>query len=85
MSGGKAIIAMPAAAAGGKYSKILPALKEGAVVTLSRNDVHYVVTEYGVADLRGKTVRERAQALIKVAHPVHRDNLTMFARKHNLL
>ncbi|MHB1652850.1 MAG: acetyl-CoA hydrolase/transferase family protein [Desulfitobacteriaceae bacterium] len=83
--GGKAIIAMPSSAAGGKVSRIVPLLKEGAVVTTSRNDVQYVVTEYGVADLRAKTNRERAGALISVAHPDHRENLGVFARKRNLI
>jgi acyl-CoA hydrolase len=56
-------------------SKIVPTLKEGAIVSLSRNDVDYVVTEYGVAHLRGKTVGERADALIAIAHPDFRDEL----------
>jgi 4-hydroxybutyrate CoA-transferase len=67
--GGKSIIAMPSTAAGGKLSRICVELDRGAAVTTSRNDVHYVVTEYGVAELRGKSLRQRAQALIAVAHP----------------
>ncbi len=74
--GGKAIIAMPATASGGKISRIVSRLDEGSCVTTSRSDVHYVVTEYGVADLRGKTVRERARALIAIAHPDFRAELT---------
>jgi 4-hydroxybutyrate CoA-transferase len=67
--GGKSIIAMPSTAAGGKISRICRELDKGAAVTTSRSDVHYVVTEYGVADLRGKTLRQRAKALTAIAHP----------------
>lgn len=74
--GGKAIIAMPATASGGKVSRIVSRLDEGACVTTSRNDVHYVVTEFGVADLRGRTLRERAHDLIAIAHPDFRAELT---------
>ncbi len=73
--GGKSIIAMPSTAAGGKISKIVPLLDPGAAVTTSRNDVSYVVTEYGVASLKGKTLRERARALIQIAHPDFRPSL----------
>lgn len=72
---GKAIIAMPSTASKGKLSRIVPFLDYGSAVTTSRNDVHYVVTEYGIAQLRGKSLRERAQALIKIAHPDFRDQL----------
>ena len=67
--GGKSIIAMPSTAAGGKISRICRELDKGAAVTTSRSDVHYVVTEYGIANLRGKTLRQRAQALTAIAHP----------------
>jgi 4-hydroxybutyrate CoA-transferase len=67
--GGKPIIALPSTAKGGVMSRIVPTLKFGAGVVTSRNDVHYVVTEYGVAYLHGKTIRERVQALINIAHP----------------
>jgi 4-hydroxybutyrate CoA-transferase len=67
--GGKSIIAMPSTAAGGKISKIVPMLDAGAAVTTNRNDVSYIVTEYGIAALKGKTLRERAKALIDIAHP----------------
>ena len=83
--GGRAIIAMPAAAAGGKVSRIVPFLKEGAAVTTPRNDVQYIVTEYGIADLHAKTNRERVQALINIAHPDHRTPLVAWAKKHNLI
>ncbi len=68
-AGGRAIIAMPSTAAGGTVSKIVALLDEGAAVTTSRNDVDYVVTEFGIAQLKGKTLRERARALIAIAHP----------------
>ncbi len=78
--GGKPIIALPSTAANDTISRIVPHLKEGAGVVTSRGDVHYVVTEYGVAYLHGKTVRERCQALIKIAHPKFRDELMKEAR-----
>lgn len=73
--GGRSIIAIGTTAGQGKISKIVPFLDEGAAVTTSRTDVDYIVTEYGIAHLRGKTLRERAQALIEVAHPDFRENL----------
>lgn len=73
--GGKAIIAFPSTGKGGTISRIVTRLTPGACVTTSRNDVHYVVTEYGIADLRGKSIRQRAEALIKIAHPEFRDRL----------
>ncbi|MBF0443212.1 MAG: acetyl-CoA hydrolase/transferase family protein [Oligoflexales bacterium] len=72
---GVSIIAFPSTAAGGKISRIVRELDRGAAVTTSRNDVHYVVTEYGIACLRGKTLRQRAQELIGIAHPDFRDEL----------
>ena len=56
-------------------SRIVPFLSKGAGVTTSRGDVHYVVTEYGIADLYGKTIRQRAKALIDIAHPKFREEL----------
>ena len=79
--GGLPIIALPATAKGDTISRISPLLTEGSGVTTTRNDVHYIVTEYGVADLYGKTIRQRAQALIAIAHPNFRDELTAAARK----
>lgn len=73
--GGKSIIAMPSTASKGKISRIVPLITEGSAVTTSRNDVHYVVTEYGIANLKGKTLRQRAEALIDIAHPDFRDEL----------
>jgi len=72
--GGKAVIALPSTAKGG-ISRIVPTLKEGAAVTTSRNDVDYVVTDYGIASLKGKTVRDRMKALINIAHPSVREEL----------
>ena len=73
--GGKAIIAMPATAAKGKISKIVPLLDEGSAVTTSRNDIDYVVTEFGIASLKGKTLRQRAKALIEIADPRFKPSL----------
>ncbi|HBQ26205.1 MAG TPA: 4-hydroxybutyrate CoA-transferase [Syntrophomonas sp.] len=67
--GGKAIIAFPATAMKGKASRIVSVLTRGAAVTTSRHDVEYVVTEYGIASLKAKTVKERIEALISIAHP----------------
>jgi 4-hydroxybutyrate CoA-transferase len=67
--GGRSILAMPATAKGGSISKIVPFLDQGAAVTVSRHDVDYIVTEFGVAKLKGKTMKERARALIEIADP----------------
>jgi len=83
--GGRPIIALPSTAKGDAYSRIVPHLTEGAGVVTSRGDVHYVVTEYGVAYLHGKSLRQRAQELIRIAHPKFRDELTHFARQRRLL
>ena len=83
--GGKPIIALPSTAKGGTVSRIVPVLSEGAGVVTSRGDVHYVVTEYGVAYLHGKSIRERAKELISIAHPDFRDWLKFEAKKRNLL
>ena len=72
--GGKSILAFPSTVKG-KESKIVPFLKHGAPVTTSRNDIDYVVTEYGIAALKGHTNRDRARALIEIAHPDFRDEL----------
>ncbi len=73
--GGRSIIATSSTAAGGKVSRIVPFLDKGAAVTTSRNDVNYIITEYGIAKLKGKTFRQRAKALIEIAHPDFRDEL----------
>lgn len=74
--GGKSIIVLPSTAAEGSISRIAVALSEGAGVTTTRNDIHYVVTEYGIAELRGKSFRQRAEALIAIAHPDFRRELS---------
>jgi len=79
--GGKPIIALPSTAKNGTISRIVPHLQEGAGVVTSRGDVHYVVTEFGVAYLHGKTIAERCKALINIAHPDFRDELIRFAAK----
>jgi 4-hydroxybutyrate CoA-transferase len=73
--GGRAIIAFPSTAAKGMVSKIVPKLDDWAAVTTSRNDVQYVVTEYGIADLKGHTTKNRARSLINIAHPDFRTQL----------
>jgi acetyl-CoA hydrolase len=83
--GGLPIIALPSTAKGGALSRIVPMLEPGAGVVTSRYDVHSVVTEYGVAQLYGKTLVQRAQALIAIAHPDFRDMLTAAAHKLSYL
>lgn len=73
--GGKSIIAIPSTAAKGTVSRIVSSLDSGTAVTTSRNEVQYVVTEYGIAELRGKSLKERARALINIAHPKFRAEL----------
>ena len=65
-------------------SKIVVTLDEGACVTTSRNDVHFIVTEYGIADLRGKSLSQRAAELIKIAHPKFREAITKKALEKGL-
>lgn len=77
--GGKPIIALPSTTSKGE-SKIVPCLKPGASVTTTRAHVHYIVTEFGVADLYGKNLRQRAKALIEIAHPNHREWLEQEAQ-----
>jgi acyl-CoA hydrolase len=81
--GGKPIIALPSTAKG--LSRIVPMLKPGAGVVTSRADVHYVVTEYGIARLFGHNLRERAEALIRIAHPDHQAALEAAAKERRLL
>ena len=83
--GGKSFIAFTSTAKGGTISKIKPILTPGAVVTTSKNDVDYIVTEYGVAHLRGRSLGERARQLIAIAHPDFRDELTFEAKKRGIL
>jgi len=79
--GGKPIIAISSTAKDGAISRIVPMLSPGAGVVTSRGLVRYIVTEYGVAYLHGKTIRERAQALIDIAHPDFREELYQFSEK----
>ena len=83
--GGKPIIALPSTAKKDTISKIVPFLKQGAGVVTTRADVHYVVTEYGIAYLHGKNLMERTEALIKIAHPKFRSELTEAAKERNLI
>ena len=83
--GGVPIIAMPSTAKKGTQSRIVLELKPGAAVTTSRGDVHYIVTEFGIAHLHGKTLRERAKALISIAHPDFREELERQSHRSKLL
>jgi GNAT superfamily N-acetyltransferase len=82
---GKAIIALPSTTSDGKISRIVPKLTEGAGVVLSRADVHYVVTEYGIADLFGKNIRERVLALSEIAHPDYRNEIIKEAKNRKYI
>jgi len=73
--GGKSVIAIPSTASRGAVSRIVPFIAEGSAVTTTRNDVHYVVTEYGIAELKGKTLKDRAAELIRISHPDFRVDL----------
>lgn len=81
---GRPILALPSTARGGADSRITGRLRPGAMVTLTQAHVNFVITEFGIAELYGKTLRERSAALINIAHPRFRDDLLMFAREHNL-
>jgi acyl-CoA hydrolase/GNAT superfamily N-acetyltransferase len=83
--GGKTILAMQSTAEDGSVSRIVPFVKEGAGVTLGRGDIHYVVTEYGIAYLHGKNIRERAMDLIAIAHPRFRQALIEEAKGRKLI
>lgn len=83
--GGKTILAIQSTAEDGAVSRIVPFMQEGSGVTLTRGDLHYVVTEYGIAYLHGKNVRERAMDLIAIAHPKFRNWLIDEARKLALI
>ena len=82
---GKTILVVQSVDSNGNASRIIPFLPEGAGVTLNRSDVHYVVTEYGIAYLHGKNVRERALELISIAHPDHQPQLIEEAKRLNLI
>ena len=84
-NGGKAFIVLPSTAKDDTISRIVPTLTPGTHVTTSKNDINYVVTEHGVAQLRGKTAKQRCAALIAIAHPNFREELRAAAKKLNLL
>src|SRR5574341_359170 len=79
--GGKPIIAMPSTAKNDTISRIVPTLTPGSGVVASRGSIHYVVTEYGIAYLHGKSIRERAEALIQIAHPKFRNELYEYCER----
>lgn len=81
VGGGKSIIAVPSTASGGKVSRIVPSLYEGTAVTTTRNEVDFVITEFGVAQLSGKTNLERLKALVGISHPDFRDEIMFNAKK----
>ncbi len=81
--GGRAITVLPSTAKNGQISRIRSLLTTGAGIVLTRGDVDYVATEYGVATLRGKTINERALSLINIAHPTFRNDLLEWAKKHH--
>lgn len=81
--GGMTFIALPSTARGGTVSRITTKLAAGAGVTTTRNDVHYIATEFGVADLYGRTINERVYALVNIAHPDFREELMEYAREQN--
>ena len=83
--GGKPIIVLPSTAQDGKVSRIVPKLKEGAGVVTTRGDVHYVVTEYGIAYLHGKGIQQRVLSLIDIAHPKFRNQLIKAAKAQHYL
>jgi 4-hydroxybutyrate CoA-transferase len=83
--GGRPIIALPATVKEGQASRIMPTLRLGAGVVTTRADVHYIVTEFGAAHLFGRNLRERTEALISIAHPKFRDELTVAAKERKLL
>ena len=84
-NGGKAFIVLPSTAKDDSISRISPSLSPGTHVTTSKNDINYVVTEFGVAQLRGKSGKQRAQEMISIAHPKFRAELTEAAKRMQLL
>lgn len=83
--GGRTVLVVPSTTADGKASRIVPFLLEGTGVTLTRGDIHYVVTEYGIAYLHGKNIRQRAMELVAIAHPEFRPWLIEEAKKYNMI
>jgi len=85
IDGGRGVLCLHSTTKGDMISKIVPILKPGSPISTSKNDIDYVVTEYGIAQLRGKTVRERTKELIRIAHPKFREELTFEAKKMGYL
>lgn len=83
--GGFSIIILPSTTQDGKHSRIVPSLSEGAGVAATRGDVHFVVTEYGIAELQGKSVYQRVMELAQIAHPKFREELIDFAKAHHYI
>ena len=83
--GGKAFIVLPSTAKDDSITRIVPTLSPGTHVTTGKNDINYVVTEFGVAQLRGKTAKQRTQEMIAIAHPDFRGELTAAAQQMHLL
>ena len=83
--GGKPVIVLPSTAKDGEVSRIVPYLDQGAGVVTSRGDVHYVATEFGIVNLHGKNLRERALALTSITHPDFRDDLINYAKKRSIV
>jgi len=83
--GGKSILAFESTARGATVSRIVPRLSEQSVVTTPRNDTHLLVTEFGVANLKGRSTRERALAIIELAHPAFREDLLRAAEETYLI
>ncbi len=83
--GGFSIIALPSTAQGGKVSRIVPSLSEGAGVATTRGDVHFVVTEYGIAELQGKSIYQRVMELAQIAHPDYREEIIDVAKRRHYI
>ena len=83
--GGFSIIALPSTAQNGRVSRIVPSLSEGAGVATTRGDVHFVVTEYGIAELKGKSIYQRVMELAQIAHPKFREDLIDVAKKRHYI
>ena len=83
--GGKTILALRSTSNDGQHSRIVPRLDTGAGVSLTRGDIHYVVTEYGIAYLHGKNIRQRAMSLIAIAHPKFKPSLILQAKECGLI
>ncbi|MFT6698370.1 MAG: acyl-CoA hydrolase, partial [Polaromonas sp.] len=83
--GGKSFIVLPSTAKDDSISRIVPVLSPGTHISTSKNDINYVVTEFGVAQLRGKSAKQRAGELIAIAHPDFRAELTQAAKRIHLM